>query len=188
MLKLVLAVRTLPVFAPALPAATAPALPPLSLPAAAPALAPALALVERRGIEEHGREVVVLDLVDRAAPEAGTAAHVDFSMREGQASLDGPLDSWVDPRLRTENLSHFRPHLWFGLAVRPEYQGQGLGTRLLDEAVARMREAGVRELYLRATETSRDFYLKRFGARVRSVAAEDDGEGGTYYRLEIDLR
>lgn len=208
MLALVLAVRTLPFAMPAAVPAVAPALtaapplaaaslplppslPPLPAPAAAPApaapAAPAFLLKERRGRDSFGREVVVLDLVDREKPGAGTVGHLDYSLRDAQASLDQPLDSWLDPARREENLAHFREHLWFGLAVRPEYRARGLGARLMDEAVARMRAEGVRTLFIRATESSRPFYLKRFGARVRRSEAETDRDGETTYRLEIDL-
>ncbi|MDE2143096.1 MAG: hypothetical protein KGL74_04870 [Elusimicrobia bacterium] len=50
------------------------------------------------------------------------------------------------------------------------------------------RAAGVRTLYVRATESSRGFYRGRFGSRVRFVEPEDAGDGETLYRLEIDLR
>jgi 1-acyl-sn-glycerol-3-phosphate acyltransferase len=151
--------------------------------------------VERRGVNRFGQEIVLLDALDARDPGAGTAAHIDFSLGKGQASLDEPLDLSSTVKMPhpagapvEADLSHLpRPHLWFGLAVKPEYQGRGLGARILDAAVARMRLAGTRTLFIRATESSRDFYLRHFGASVRAVDSETDGEGETYYRLEVDL-
>lgn len=74
------------------------------------------------------------------------------------------------------------------LAARPEFRGAGLGGRLLDTAIAPMRGAGAHTLTIRATETSRDFYVKRLGAAVRSIEEETTRDGDVYYRLEVDLR
>jgi GNAT superfamily N-acetyltransferase len=182
--------------APALSSPTSLLAPAAALAAPAAALvAPSASLdfVERRGLDGHGREVILVDALDPAAPERGTVGHVDVSQRDGQASLDGPLDFWVDAAARpagaheAADLTHFREHLWFGLAVLPAYRGGGLGARLMDQAVSRLRAAGVRDLFIRATETSLGFYQKRFGARVRSVERETGDEGEITYRLEIDL-
>lgn len=172
-------------------AARAPALPTLSARDGT-----AFELVERRGKNRFGHDIVLLDALDARDPAAGTAAHVDFSLNGTQASLDEPLDlsSTVKiphPAGAPENadLSHLsRPHLWFGLAVKPEYQKLGLGALLLDAAVERMRAAGATRLFIRATESSREFYLKRFGAAVKHVEEESGREGDVYYRLEIALQ
>lgn len=160
---------------------------------AAPAARPASAfpLVERTGRDSFGREVRVLDALDPAAPEKGTIAHVDFSLGSGQAQLDGPLDWWTgkaaDGAPEGADLTHFREHLWFGLAVLPGYRDAGLGARLMDEAVARMRAGGARRLFIRATPGSLGFYKKLFGAAVRSVEEERGEDGDALYRLEVAL-
>jgi GNAT superfamily N-acetyltransferase len=180
-----------PLTAAALPSALAAPSSPVSIPASAPAPAPAApALVERRGRDNFGRDVVVLDAVDPAAPSRGTIGHVDFSLGMGQAQLDGPLDSWTSKLAEgapeEADLTHFREHLWFGLAVLPSYRGTGLGARLMNEAVARMRAGGARVLFIRATESSLGFYKKFFGPAVRGVEEETRGED-VLYRVEIDL-
>ncbi|MDE2142975.1 MAG: GNAT family N-acetyltransferase [Elusimicrobia bacterium] len=120
------------------------------------------------------------------------AGHIDVSFHDGVARLDQPLDNWVSRSAPDApagaDLTHFRRYLWFGLAVKPEHQGHGLGFLLLNDAVARLRAAGVRTLFIRATESSRGFYEGRFGSRVRFIEPEDAGDGETLYRLEIDLR
>lgn len=136
----------------------------------------AFTLTLRRGSDQFGRHTMLIDAVDSAAPEAGTVAHIDLAFRGEQASLDNPLDS-----------SHWSEGLWFGLAVLPPYQRTGLGARLLDEAVALLRRAGVRRLFITATDTSRPFYLKRFGTAVQVDEAERGREGDVLHRLEVGL-
>lgn len=191
-----LAPLSAPALAPALaaPSVRLPAAAPSSAsagPVPAPASASALPLVERRGRDEFGREVIVLDALDPAAPGRGTVGHVDFSVGRGQAQLDGPLDFLTQQRpdgVPTEaDLDHLREHLWFGLAVVPGYRDAGLGTRLMKEAVARMRAAGAHVLFIRATEGSLDFYRARFGGAVRSIDEEPGDDGEVLYRLEVDL-
>ena len=174
-------------------AAPAPALAAVPAPALAAAVAAdGLALAARGGRDQFGHAIILIDALDPAAPARGTVGHVDVSWHDDQASLDAPLDFWADPARPAgvpvdADLSHFREHLWFGLAVLPEYRRGGLGARLLDEAAARLRALGVRTLFIRATETSVGFYRRRYGARVLHEEAETDGDGGTYYRLEVDL-
>jgi len=153
-------------------------------------------LVERRGKDRFGKDIVLLDALDAAVPESGTAAHVDFTIGGGQAGLDEPLDLSSTEKIphpagipADADLSHLsRPHLWFGLAVKPEYQRFGLGALLMDAAVERMRAAGAKTLFIRATESSRGFYLKRFGASVKHVDEETTRDGDVYYRIEVSLR
>ena len=175
----------------------------LASPAAIPAALPKLRardgaefdLVERHGKNRFGHDIVLLDALDASDPAAGTAAHIDFTLNGKQASLDEPLDLSSTVKIphpeaapAGADLSHLsRPHLWFGLAVKPEFQKVGLGALLLDAAVERMRAAGASKLFIRATESSRDFYLRRFGADVTHVEPETDREGDTYYRIEVAL-
>jgi ribosomal protein S18 acetylase RimI-like enzyme len=163
-----------------------------SIPSAPSPVAVEYPMIERRGRDTFGHTVLVLDILDPRAPSAGTVAHIDMSFHGDQAHLDGPLDSFV-PRMtpgvpESADLTHVRQFLWFGLAVKPDYQGHGLGLRLLDEAVRHLRAAGVRSLFIRATESSRGFYMNRFGPRVVDIEPETDADGETTYRLEIDLR
>ncbi|MFI5345618.1 MAG: GNAT family N-acetyltransferase [Elusimicrobiota bacterium] len=183
------------------PQLAAPAAPSIALLAPVPSAVPAAPLttatngyhlIERTGRNSFGHAVLVLDLLDPRDPSAGTIAHIDLSYNGDQAQLDGPLDSFVGPSAsgvpEGADLTHFRRYLWFGLAVKPDHQGLGLGVRLIDEAVARLRAAGIQTLYVRATEASHGFYMRRFVGRVRDVEPETDTDGDKLYRLEIDLR
>ena len=58
------------------------------------------------------------------------------------------------------------------LAVAPELQRTGLGSRLVAALIARARDAGVREITL-LTTTARDFFAHRFGF---TEAERDDYE------------
>lgn len=152
-------------------------------------------LVRREGVDEHGHRVLTLDALDKAALGAGTVGHVDFVVAGEHASADGPLDTKVGPHGLPEDvlpagtdLSHWRPHLWFGLAVVPEHRGTGLGLRLMEEMSALLREQGVRRVFIRATEGSRPFYHRVFGASVVHERREDGRDGDVYYALEVVLQ
>jgi ribosomal protein S18 acetylase RimI-like enzyme len=56
------------------------------------------------------------------------------------------------------------------LIVRPEYQGQGIGSNLLRELVARCREADLRDIQLFCARGQAGFYEKH-GFQVRPVDA-----------------
>jgi GNAT superfamily N-acetyltransferase len=150
--------------------------------------------VLRRGVDEHGHAVLTLDALDLSAPARGTVGHVDFAVAGEHASADGPLDAKVGAHGLAEDivpagtdLSHRRPHLWFGLAVVPEHRGTGLGLRLLQEMSALLREQGVKRVFIRATEGSRSFYHRAFGAALVYEQEEPGEEGESYYALEIVL-
>jgi len=194
---------------PSLSAVASPSLaaPPLCAPAALPSAAPraaqaaavpvapsaGFALVERRGVDSFGRSVLILDALDPADASRGTIGHIDVSFHGDQASLDQPLDSWVEAAPQPSDwpadadLTHWREHLWFGLAVLPDARGAGLGSRLLDEADRRLRAAGVKLLFIRATEASVGFYRRHYGARVRHEETEIDRDGVRDHRLEVEL-
>lgn len=152
-------------------------------------------LVLRQGTDEHGHLVLALDALDKAAPGGGTVGHVDFAVNGEHASADGPLDTKLGPHGLPEDvvpagtdLSHWRPHLWFGLAVVPEHRGTGLGLRLMEEMSALLRERGVRRVFIRATEGSRAFYHRVFGASVVYEQREETRDGDAYYALEVVLQ
>lgn len=152
-------------------------------------------LVRREGVDEHGHRVLTLDALDKAALGQGTVGHVDFVVAGEHASADGPLDMKVGPHGLPEDvvpagtdLSHWRPHLWFGLAVVPEHRGTGLGLRLMEEMSALLREQGVRRVFIRATEGSRAFYHRVFGASVVYEQREETRDGDAYYALEVVLQ
>lgn len=151
-------------------------------------------LVLRRGADEHGHLVLALDALDKAALGKGTVGHIDFAVNGEHASADGPLDTKLGPHGLPEDvvpagtdLSHWRPHLWFGLAVVPEHRGTGLGLRLMEEMSALLREQGVQRVFIRATEGSRAFYRRVFGAAVVYEQREEEREGDVYYALEVVL-
>jgi GNAT superfamily N-acetyltransferase len=147
-------------------------------------------LVLRAGRDRHGREVLTLDLLDPAAPERGTVAHADFAVGGEHASLNEPLRAdrvlagAVPPGA---DLTHWREGLWFGLAVLPRYRGLGLGARLMTESAALLRRAGVRRLFVTATDASRPFYLKVFAGRVRVDEPAPGPDGELQHELEIEL-
>lgn len=55
------------------------------------------------------------------------------------------------------------------LVVAPEYRGQGLGTRLVEDSLAQAKAAGVTQVYL-LTNTAADFF-PRFG--FQRISRED---------------
>lgn len=184
---------------------------PLALAAArsaAPASIPALAasgvldarvgdrdirLLLRRGVNSHGHQVMAIDALDRADLSRGTVGHVDFSINGRQASGDLPVEG-LEPHGQPEelipadaDLSHWRPHLWFGLAVHPDFRRKGLAHRLMDERTALLRHAGVRRLFIRSSAEARAFHRAYFKERVVHEEAEPGEDGEIYYRLEIEL-
>jgi GNAT superfamily N-acetyltransferase len=63
------------------------------------------------------------------------------------------------------------------LIVLPEYQGQGIGGKILEMLVEKCREAGVHDIQLFSARGKREFYEKR-GFRARP----DDAPGMQYVR------
>jgi GNAT superfamily N-acetyltransferase len=66
----------------------------------------------------------------------------------------------------------------YELIVLPEYQGQGIGGKILEKLVARCKESGVRDIQLFCAAGKRAFYEKR-----GFVARPDDAPGMQYVRL-----
>lgn len=152
-------------------------------------------LLLRRGTDAHGHAVLILDALDRGDLGGGTVGHVDFAVAGEHASADGPLDTVAGPHGQPvdvvpagADLSHWRPHLWFGLAVTPAHRGTGLGRGLMEEMAALLRARGVKRVFIRATEGSRSFYHKLFGAAVVYEEREEGEEGDAYYALEVVLQ
>jgi GNAT superfamily N-acetyltransferase len=151
-------------------------------------------LLLRRGTDAHGHALLVLDALDRADLAGGAVGHVDFAVAGEHACADGPLDTAAGPHGQPADvvpagadLSHWRPHLWFGLAVTPAHRGTGLGRGLMEEMAALLRAQGVKRVFIRATEGSRAFYHKLFGAAVVYEEREEGAEGDAYFALEIVL-
>lgn len=65
----------------------------------------------------------------------------------------------------------------YELIVLPEYQGQGIGGKILDKLVDHCREAGVRDIQLFCARGKRVFYEKR-----GFVARPDDAPGMQFVR------
>ena len=63
-----------------------------------------------------------------------------------------------------------------GMAVAPDRQGQGLGGRLLEEAIARETARGGRRFWCHARDTARRFYLTH-GFEVIGDGFEIEGIG-----------
>lgn len=63
----------------------------------------------------------------------------------------------------------------YELIVLPEYQGQGIGGKILEKLVDRCREAGVRDIQLFCAVGKQEFYEKR------GFAARPDDAPGMYY-------
>lgn len=150
-------------------------------------------LLLRRGTDNFNREVLVVDILDLSAEARGTVAHIDLAVNSGmnQASLDGPLDSWVadaPAEFSKERLDHWREHLWFGLSVLPEYRGQGLGLLLLDVSLGLLRTRGVGDLHINATENSAAFYERHLRGRIAEAepyTGEDEAEY-VHFRVTTD--
>lgn len=151
-------------------------------------------IVLREGRNAHGQKIMTLDALDASAPQTGTVGHVDVTLQGAgsPAVLDGPLDPKTDPaRLppgaENADLSHWRPHLWFGFAVTPDRQGQGLGVLLLELASALCVREGAPQLIIYATESSRGFYLARFVGRVLGDEPFTGADESVYHRLVVKL-
>ncbi|WP_433296148.1 GNAT family N-acetyltransferase [Actinoplanes sp. CA-030573] len=99
---------------------------------------------------------------------------VDYDRRMRQIAGDAyDRACLLDAALESEHPRGPHHYLAF-LAVRPDQQGQGLGSALLDRHHRRIDAAGV-PAYLEANEPrNRDLYL-RHGYRVRSVIDLPDG-------------
>ena len=65
----------------------------------------------------------------------------------------------------------------YELIVLPEYQGQGIGGKILEKLVEKCRQAGVRDIQLFCARGKREFYEKR-----GFVARPDDAPGMQYVR------
>jgi N-acetylglutamate synthase-like GNAT family acetyltransferase len=92
--------------------------------------------------------------------ERDVARHVsDFIVAEGER----------DHILACAALHRHTPTLGevLSVAVLPEVQGLGIGSRLLEECARRAREAGIRELWLATTKPA---YFTRFGYQAGSRA------------------
>jgi len=65
----------------------------------------------------------------------------------------------------------------YDLIVLPEYQGQGIGGKILERLIEKCRETGVRDIQLFCAKGKRPFYEKR-----AFVARPDDAPGMQYVR------
>jgi ribosomal protein S18 acetylase RimI-like enzyme len=65
----------------------------------------------------------------------------------------------------------------YELIVLPEYQGQGIGGRMLEKLVKKCQESGVRDIQLFCAHGKREFYEKR-----GFVARPEDAPGMQYAR------
>jgi len=63
----------------------------------------------------------------------------------------------------------------YELIVLPEYQGQGIGGKILEQLVQRCEKAGIRDIQLFCARGKRDFYEKR-----GFIARPDDAPGMQY--------
>lgn len=153
-------------------------------------------LVLRRGTDNFGRAIVVVDALDAADPARGTVAHVDFAVHpeQRQAVFDGPLDDWTKgpPALpegvEAGDLTHWREHLWFGLSVHPAHRERGLAGVLMDTAAALARAEGAEDLIIYSTDDSRNLYRKLYDGSITSEESEPRGdEGEKVHRLVVKL-
>ena len=65
----------------------------------------------------------------------------------------------------------------YDLIVLPEYQGQGIGGKILERLIEKCRETGVRDIQLFCARGKRSFYEKR-----DFVVRPDDAPGMQYVR------
>lgn len=72
-----------------------------------------------------------------------------------------------------------------GMAVLEAVRGRGIGTRLVEESIARAREAGASVLWCNARASAKAFYA-RFGFQVQGEAF-DLPDIGSHYRMLCDL-
>jgi GNAT superfamily N-acetyltransferase len=99
----------------------------------------------------------------------GYASAMQLSAETYQAIVDGELDP---EDLELDSVSGCGPHYWVGIViVDPEYQGRGLGTRLLSDLVSARAGRYVADVYSPGGEA----LVERLGwTRVR------DGEHPLY--------
>ncbi len=81
-----------------------------------------------------------------------TAAEVKRWVAVTRERMDELLLGFCDHTLDDNELSRLYTH--------KDYQGEGVGSRLLEVAEASMLEQGREEVYLYSTITARDFYLR----------------------------
>lgn len=150
-------------------------------------------LVLREGVDRFGRKEYALDALEADAPGDGAVGHVDATLQQdGSAVLDGPLspkadDARLPPGAEKADLSHWRAEMWFGFAVLRSHQGRGLGALLLGVSDRLASRAGAKSLIVYATESSRSFYLARYGAAVEDDEPFVGADEGRYHRLVVRL-
>ena len=71
------------------------------------------------------------------------------------------------------------------VVVHPDFQGQGLSTRLMDKFVRHMRDLGKQRIYLMCKEHHVDLYRK-MGYRYLAPSASDHG-GMAWHEMSMDL-
>lgn len=98
-----------------------------------------------------------LDAVARAEAES---THHPWSRSLFAEALQPTYSSWV-LRLGDERIGHAillsvldESHLLI-ITIRPRWQGQGYGARLLEHAAARAREAGAGQMFLEVRQSNR---------------------------------
>jgi GNAT superfamily N-acetyltransferase len=92
--------------------------------------------------------------------------HLDAAFHLGARGNDGSLlgVASFSPN-ETEHRAGKVAYQLRGMAVLDEYQGFGIGRRLLDEAAARLRERGVEVLWANGRDSALGFY-ERWGMEV----------------------
>lgn len=103
--------------------------------------------------EEYGASPEELDQANRASWLVVSAWEDDDLVGFGRVVSDGVLHAMV-----------------YDLIVRPDRQGTGIGSRLLDRLVRSCRSAGIRDVQLFCAKGKRGFYERR-GFLVRSEDA-----------------
>lgn len=76
----------------------------------------------------------------------------------------------------------------FGVYVKPEYQGNGLGTRLMEQLEDRAVGNDVKKLVLSASISSKDFYKKIGYKGEPKINKLEDGKEYIVYEMEKNIQ
>ncbi len=67
------------------------------------------------------------------------------------------------------------------IAIRKEYRGRGIGTRLTEALIERAREMGYKKICLAVKQQEVAKFYEKFGARRFGELPEDSGALSLYY-------